>query len=71
MDELQEIDVHIGPDGTVKVEVRGAKGRTCLDLTKEMEEYLGGQVERTYTDEFTMQPQKVAQNDRVHTKAGS
>ena len=33
--ELQEIDVFIEKDGRVRIEVRGAKGMSCLDLTKE------------------------------------
>lgn len=53
MSEIQEIDVHVKPDGTVSVEVRGVQGRKCLDLTQEMEKLLGGLVvERTFTDEF-------------------
>jgi len=43
--ELQEIDVFIDKDGQVRVEVRGVKGMSCLDLTKELEAALGGQVE--------------------------
>lgn len=42
--ELQEIDVFIEKDGQVKLEVRGVKGTTCLDLTKELETILGGEV---------------------------
>jgi len=43
--EMQEIEVVIEKDGTVKVEVRGVKGMSCLDLTKDLEAALGGQVE--------------------------
>ncbi|GAK51616.1 hypothetical protein U14_02861 [Candidatus Moduliflexus flocculans] len=43
--ELQEIDVVIEPNGQVKVEVRGVKGMNCLDLTKALEDALGGQIE--------------------------
>ncbi len=43
--DLQEIDVFIEQDGRVRVEVRGVKGTSCLDLTKGLEEALGGQVE--------------------------
>lgn len=53
MSEIQEIDVYVAPDGTVKIEVRGVKGGKCLDLTKELEALLGGQIrERIHTDEF-------------------
>ncbi len=43
--ELQEIEVFIEKDGRVRIEVRGVKGMSCLDLTKDLEEALGGQVE--------------------------
>lgn len=42
--ELQEIEVVIGKDGQVRIEVRGAKGRSCLALTRKLEEALGGEV---------------------------
>jgi len=42
--ELQEIEVVIDPDGTVKLEVRGVSGPACLDLTADLESALGGQV---------------------------
>jgi hypothetical protein len=43
--ELQEIDVFIEKDGQVRLEVHGVKGTSCLDLTKDLEDALGGQVE--------------------------
>jgi len=43
--ELQEIDVFIEKDGQVRIEVRGVKGKSCLDLTAPLEQALGGQVE--------------------------
>lgn len=53
MSEIQEIDVIVSPDGTVKLEVRGAQGKKCLKLTEEVEKLLGGAVvERVHTDEY-------------------
>ncbi len=53
MSNIQEVQVTIGADGTVEVHVTGAKGDTCLELTKRMEQYLGGRVtERELTAEF-------------------
>ncbi len=43
--ELQEIEVVIGPDGRVQLQVRGVKGLACLELTQELEALLGGQIE--------------------------
>lgn len=42
--ELQEIEIIISPDGQVQVQVRGVNGMQCLEITKEMEEALGGQI---------------------------
>lgn len=42
--ELQEIEVTIGKDGQVQIQVRGVKGTKCLELTKELEDALGGEV---------------------------
>ncbi|MBI5572230.1 MAG: DUF2997 domain-containing protein [Desulfomonile tiedjei] len=53
MSEIQEIDVFLKPDGTVKIEVRGVKGDKCLALTEDVEKLLGGKVlDRTKTDEY-------------------
>jgi hypothetical protein len=43
--ELQEIEVLIDEDGRVHIEVRGVKGMGCLDLTQDLEEALGGEIE--------------------------
>jgi hypothetical protein len=43
--ELQEIEVFIDKDGQVRIEVRGVKGMSCLDLTADLETALGGEVE--------------------------
>ena len=44
--DLQEIDVFIDKDGKVRIEVRGVKGKACLDITQALEAALGGQVEK-------------------------
>jgi hypothetical protein len=56
--EIQEIDVFIQPDGTVKFEVRGVKGQSCLAHTEGAEKLLGGQVIlREKTPEYDEQEQ--------------
>jgi hypothetical protein len=42
--DLQEIEVFIDKNGQVRLEVRGVKGNTCLQLTEDLEAGLGGQV---------------------------
>lgn len=65
MSEIQEIDVILKPDGTVKLEVHGVKGDKCLALTEDLEKLLGARiVERTHTDEFYQAEQEEVQEDR-------
>jgi len=42
--EIQELEIFIKPDGEVSFEVRGVKGKRCLDITKEIELELGSRV---------------------------
>ena len=42
---LEEIEIVIDKDGQVHIQVRGVKGTACLELTKDLEAALGGQVE--------------------------
>lgn len=42
--EVQEIEVDIAADGRVELRVRGIKGESCLELTRQLEESLGGDV---------------------------
>ena len=42
--KIEEIEVFITDDGEVKYEVRGVKGKKCLDLTKDLETDLGGNI---------------------------
>jgi hypothetical protein len=71
MSGIEEIDVFINPDGTVKFEVRGVKGAKCLDVTKRLEELLGNQVvERTHTGEYDEAEQEVTRDDRLRQRGG-
>jgi hypothetical protein len=67
---LQEIDVFIEKNGQVRIEVRGIKGVSCLDVTKHVEEALGGQVEaREMTPEaYEAAPEQV--QDRQGLRGG-
>jgi hypothetical protein len=56
--ELQEIDVFIEKDGQVKIEIRGVKGMSCLDLTKDLEAVLGNQ---TVIREMTPEADEIGQ----------
>lgn len=68
--DLQEIDVFIDKDGKVRIEVRGVKGKACLDITQPLEAALGGQVEKR---EMTPEADEGVQNpieERLRGKNG-
>jgi hypothetical protein len=68
MSGVQEIEVVISPEGKVEVHVKGVKGASCVDLTRELERYLGGRVSnRRHTHEYDEQPvrEDARRRDRV------
>jgi len=66
MSNIQEIDVYIQQDGTVRIEVRGVKGKSCLNLTENIEKALGGQViNREHTDEYYQQEETQSDSTRL------
>ena len=71
MSGIEEVDVFINPDGTVRFEVRGVKGTKCLDVTKRLEELLGNQVvERTHTGEYDEAEQEQTQENHLRQRGG-
>lgn len=64
--EIQEIEVVINPDGTLTLQVRGAKGQKCLVLTEDLERLLGAKVlERTHTPEYDEQQVDTQQRGEI------
>ncbi len=60
MSKKQELEISISETGEVTVNVIGAKGKSCLDLTKDLEESLGTVTAREekasfYEDDETVQ----------------
>lgn len=43
--DVNEIEVTIEEDGSVTVNVTGVQGQSCLDITAQLEQELGGLVE--------------------------
>ena len=66
--ELQEIDVFIEKNGRVRVEVRGVKGMSCLDMTKDLEDALGGEVEERemHHEAYEITQETVQEQQRQH-----
>ena len=42
--DIEEIQVEIMPDGSLQISVKGVKGSACLDITRDLEQALGGNV---------------------------
>jgi hypothetical protein len=66
--ELQEIDVFIEKDGQVRIEVRGVKGTSCLDITAALERALGGQLESREMTSDSYEPVPVTVNEQETIK---
>lgn len=50
-----EVIAKVGPKGEVIVEVEGAKGKSCVDLTKDLEEALGSVESRKKKTDYWKQ----------------
>ena len=48
----REFDIMIEPDGSVKLHVKGYKGKNCLDAMKWFEQTVGEMKSRQETSEF-------------------
>ncbi len=68
--EMQEIDMFIEKNGQVKIEVHGVKGMNCLDLTKELEAALGGEVEEREMHHEAYENAEEFVNDRQRNQLG-
>jgi hypothetical protein len=42
--DIEEVQVTLLPDGTVQIQVNGIKDNTCLEITRELEQALGGSI---------------------------
>jgi hypothetical protein len=51
-----EIELVFTPQGEVRLETRGLKGKTCLTETEALEKALGTVKDRTRTSEYHQQP---------------
>ncbi len=68
------VEVVIDAGGEVQIEVRGIKGRACLEPTEDRVDALSGEVrEREFTAEADEEPSGVAafERKRAHSKSAS
>jgi hypothetical protein len=47
-----EVEIRIGKDGKVKVHVKGAKGKACLEYAQWLAQVVGQVKERQLTSEY-------------------
>ncbi len=47
-----EVEIRIGKDGKVKVHVKGAKGKACLEYAQWLTQVIGEVKERQLTSEY-------------------
>ncbi|MHC4831509.1 MAG: DUF2997 domain-containing protein [Planctomycetota bacterium] len=52
MADKHEIEITIDDDGNVSFEVKGVKGKKCLEITKDLEEALGMVKSREHTGDY-------------------
>ena len=52
MAEKAEIEVVIGPDGTVTIKTHGLRGEACIEETKSLEQAVGKVQRREKTREY-------------------
>ena len=48
----REFEITIGPDGSVELQVKGYKGKRCLEAAKMFEQMVGGVQSQLLTDEY-------------------
>ena len=64
---MPELEVVVSPDGTVTVEVKGAAGPSCTELTRAIEEALGEVESRSCKVGYYEQ---VAEGDQIFQREG-
>lgn len=63
---MMELDITIGPDGTVKVDIKGAKGKSCLKTAELFQKLVGPQTGKKLTSEY-YEPETGISGDLRHT----
>jgi hypothetical protein len=49
---MAKMNVTIMPDGEIKMQIEGIKGKKCLDISKGFEESLGEVTDRKFTSDY-------------------
>jgi hypothetical protein len=63
---MEKINISIGPDGSVNLDLSGFTGGKCLEATKALEALLGGVIEeRELTSEYYTASETVSQEEKI------
>ncbi len=63
--ESHELEIEIGKDGKVRVHVKGAKGKACLEYAKLIEGIVGKTVSSETTQEYYEPDSTVSEDIRL------
>lgn len=65
--KMEELEVTISAEGKVNIIVKGVKGKSCVDITKALEDALGEVENRTFTSEYYLQEEyeKISQKGTI------
>lgn len=69
--DMQTVDVFVDKNGEVRIEVRGVKGKTCLDVTEGLEKALGNRIEDREMTHEAHDTQDVRHQDRQRNRDGA
>lgn len=61
-----ELEITIGPDGGVKLHVKGVKGKACTDITNLFKKLVGPETKQQLTPEY-YEPDTHIKGDLRHT----
>jgi len=62
---MERIDITIDRVGGVTIEVNGVKGRSCRELTQELEKALAGKANTKLTGEYNLPPDPARLKNRM------
>lgn len=68
--EQHDVEIEIDRTGRVKVTVKGAKGKACLEYAKLVERIVGREESRELTSEFYEPDGRVSLEQRIEERRG-
>ena len=60
-----ELEIIIQKDGKIEIQVRGVKGKTCLNLTQNLERQLGLVEKKQLSSEYSLNPNLIIKQQSI------